>query len=138
MKRHWIEYRPIRTHGPMTFWVHREADGKPWYRTKVYDPPLEPAIPAKGFPIMFVEYRDFTFLFTSLAELRVAIDVLGRKLLPTTRRLSHDRHSGMGPNRHWLGRLPGHVTPWRYREPAVAYLAVALSDFERELGRPAG
>jgi hypothetical protein len=137
MKRHWIEYRPTRQHGPMTYWVHREVDGKPWYQSAVHDPPLEPAIPAKGFPLLFVEFGDFTFVFASLAEVRVAIEVLGQKLLPATLRLTADRGGGVGPNQHWLSRLPGHVTSWRYREPAVAYLVKALGEFERELGRPA-
>ena len=140
MKRHWIEYRTTRTHGPMTYWVHRAADGKAWYKSQAHDPPLEPAVPGKGFPLLFVEYRDFTFVFASLAELRTAIEVLGRKVLPTTIRLTEDRGVGagwIGPNKHWLSRLPGRVTSWRYREPAVSYLVKALGDFERELGRPA-
>ena len=101
MKRHWIEYRPTRTHGPMTYWVHREADGKPWYESQAHEPPLQPAVPGKGFPLFIVEYGDFTFVFASLAELREAIDVLGRKLLPTTIRLTEARHAGpggIGPN----------------------------------------
>jgi hypothetical protein len=137
MKRHWIEYRPKRTHAPMTYWVHREADGKMWYESQAHDPPLESAVPGKGFPLFFVEYRDFTFVFASLAEVRVAIDTLGRKLLPTTIRLTEERGGGVGPNQHWLSRLPAHVTPWRYRELAVAYLVKSLGDFERELGRSA-
>jgi len=137
MKRHWIEYRPTRTHGPMTYWVHREADGKFWYESQRHDPPLEPAVPGEGFPVFFVEYRDFTFMFASLAEIRVAIDTLGRKLLPTTIRLTEERGDGVGPNQHWLSRLPGAVTSWRYREPAVEYLKVALRAFEKQLGRPA-
>jgi hypothetical protein len=138
MKRFWIEYRPTRTHSPMTYWVHREADGKLWYESQVHDPPLEPAVSGKGFPLFFVEYREFTFMFASLAELRVAIKTLGRKLLPTTIRLPEERGGGVGrigPNQHWLSRLPGAVTSWRYREPAVEYLRVALGEFEKELGR---
>ncbi|MEZ6143334.1 MAG: hypothetical protein R3B84_22430 [Zavarzinella sp.] len=119
----------------MTFWVHREADGRPWYESEIFEPPLEAVVPGKGFPLFFVEYRNFTFFFSSLAEMRVAIEVLGKKLLPTTRRLSAERASGMGPNRHLLSRLPGFVMPWRYRERAVAYFVEALNDFERELSR---
>ena len=139
MKRHWIEYCPTRTLCPMTYWVHREADGKLWYESQAHDPPLETAVPGKGYPLFFVKYRDFTFIFASLAEIRVAIDTLGRKLLPTTIRLTEERGAGVGrigPNRHWLSRLPAPVTAWRYREPAVAYLQVALGYFEKVLGRP--
>ena len=121
----------------MTYWVHRQTDGQPWHQSQAHDPPLQPAVPAKGFPLLFVEFHDFTFIFASLAEMRVAIQVLGQKLLPTTLRLTADRAGGTGPNQHWLSRLPSHVTPWRYRKPAVAYLAKALIDFEQQLAPPA-
>lgn len=134
MKRHWIEYQSAPVTSPMTYWVHREADGKPWYLSKVHDPPFQPVVPAKGYPQFFVEYGDFTFTFASLAEVRAAIEVLGRKVLPTTRRLGAER--GMGPNKHWLSRLPDRVMAWRYRQAAVEYIAKALTDFERELGHP--
>jgi hypothetical protein len=134
MKGHWIEYRPTRQYGPMTYWVHRETDGRPWNQSEAYDPPMEDAVAGKGFPLMLVEYDDFTFVFASLAEVRAAIEVLGQKLLPTTLRLSADRGGGgVGPNQHWLSRLPAHVMPWRYRERAVAYLVKSLEDFEREM-----
>ena len=136
-----MEYRSERTHGPMTYWVHRAADGKPWYESQTHDPPLEHAVPGKGFPLFFVEHRGFIFVFASLAEMRTAIDTLGRKVLPTTTGLTDERGAGvkfgrLGPNRHWLSRLPGEVTAWRYREPAVAYLREALTSFAKELGRP--
>ena len=41
MKRHWIEYQETRPTCPMTFWVHREADGKPWYEAEEFDPPRQ-------------------------------------------------------------------------------------------------
>jgi hypothetical protein len=135
MKRHWIEYRETRTDSPMTYWVHREVGRKPWYQSTVFDPPFEPVVLGKGFAVMFVDFDGFTFVFASLAELRVAIEVLGRKLLPTTARLSAERGGGVGPNQHWLSRLPAAVMPWRYRDRAVSYLKKSLSEFERELGQ---
>jgi hypothetical protein len=134
MKRHWIEYRPTRVYGPMTYWVHREADDKPQRESKRHEPPMQPAIPGKGFPLLFVEYGDFTFSFASLAEIRVAVEILGQKLLPTTLRLSAERGGTVGPNTHWLSRLPSRVLAWRYRERAVEYMARSLADFHRELG----
>ena len=71
-----------------------------------------------------------------LAELRVATEILGRTVLPTTIRLAEDHgvvEGWIGPNKHWLSRLPGRVISWRYSEPAVAYLANAPGDVEREL-----
>ena len=68
------------------------------------------------------------FEFASLHELRRCIDVLGRKLLPTTRALSEG--TGTGPNRHWLSRLPAAAKPWKYRERAVRFLQLALDRFE--------
>ena len=41
----------------------------------------------------------------------------------------------MGPNSHWLSRLPANVKSWRYREKAVAHLEEALVKSEQELTR---
>jgi hypothetical protein len=39
----------------------------------------------------------------------------------------------MGPNSHWLSRLPAKAKPWRYRRRAAAYLQQSLHFFEREV-----
>jgi hypothetical protein len=142
MKRHEIQFHPARVYGPMSYWVHRAPAGKVWAYSKVFDPPMEPGVPGKGFPLILVTYGDFTFVFASRAELATAIDVLGRKVLPTTLQLTEARYDQavegrIGPNQHWLSRLPGEVLPWRYREPAVKYLRRALVEFNKMLTKPA-
>ena len=130
MKRHWIEYEETRPVCPMTFWVHREVDGKPWYEAEVFDPPRQAVVPGQGYPVFKVECDGFIFEFSSLDEIRVCIETLEKKLLPRTIDLSRERGTRKGPNSHWLSRLPGHVKPWRYRETAVAYLRKALMAFQ--------
>jgi hypothetical protein len=114
----------------MTFWVHHEVDGKPWFEADEFDPPRQAAYPGLGYPVYKVECDGFVFEFASLSELCVCIETLGTKLLPRTLDLSRARGTTMGPNSHWLSRLPARVKSWRYRQKAVAYLAVALKEFK--------
>ena len=138
MKRHWIEYTEKWMPGPLSYWVHIEADGCDWYNAQFFQPPLPFPVPDKGFPTFWIECDGVMFQFASLDELRACIDILSRKLLPTTIRLAQDRGGNVGPSRHWLSKLPLQAKPWRYREKAVKYLARSLADFEREiLGTPA-
>ena len=120
----------------MSFWVHIETDGKHWYESAAFDPPIPKAIPGRGWPIFYVEFDGFIFSFASLAEIDVCISTLSKKLLPTTRQLSAERGTMMGPNRHWLSRLPKETKPWRYRQRAIRYLAAAREDFVKELAIP--
>ena len=129
MKRHWIEYTELWMRGPMTFWVHVPSRDDPAKLT----PPPPAWIPGKGYPVYRVEVDGFTFHFASLNELRVCIDVLGKKLLPNTLRLAEKRSAD--PDAHWLRKMPDETKAWRYREKAVKYLARALADFEKQLGR---
>lgn len=132
MKRHWIEYCPAWTPQPMSYWVHIETDGKPWLESSAFEPPLPKPVPGRGWPVYFVECDGFTFTFASLAEIEVCLSTLSKKVLPTTLRLSAERGTGMGPNSHWLSRLPKGMKPWRYREKAVRCLTAAKADFEKE------
>jgi hypothetical protein len=129
MKRHWTEYTEEWTHGPMTSWVHVPSKSDP---AKLI-PPAPPRIPVKGHPAYYVEVDGFTFQFASLDELRVSIDVLGKKLLPNTLGLAQDR--GGDPDEHWLRKMPDETKPWRYREKAVKYLKKALRGFEKQSGQ---
>jgi len=135
MKRAWIEYREAWQDSPMSYWVHVEADGKPYYEAESFDPPRPGPVPGRGYPRLFVECDGFTFEFSSLAELEECARVLARKALPSTSRACAVRSGGAGPNRHWLSRLPSHVKPWRYRQTAARYLAEAGEALERQLSR---
>jgi hypothetical protein len=118
--------------GPMTFWVHAEADGRPWHAAEVFDPPAPGPIPGKGYPRFFVEVGGFPFEFASLAERDVGIATLARKALPATDRETQAR--GTGPSPHWRNRLPPGTHPWRYRQKAVKVLREAREHFEAEVG----
>lgn len=80
-----------------------------------------------------VEVDGVPFRFASLRELRVCIEVLSRKVLPTTAQLI--RESGLtGFSNHvWLGRLPKKTHSMRYRAKAIPFLEKALSAFEKEV-----
>lgn len=106
MKKHWITYAPVLQLGPMAFWVHIEADGRPWYMAQVFDPPLPPSVPGKGYAQFHVEIDNAQLYFSSLAELRVCIETLSQKNLPTSKVLSEKREAGYGPSNHWLNRIP--------------------------------
>ncbi len=121
MKRSWITYSEKPPETPMTFWVR--------------DRPPPALVPGKGYPLFHVEYDGMEFHFATLAELDVCAETLGGKLLPSGERLRLD---GVGPNSHWLSRLPAFVKPWSFREPAAAYLRTARVELERETARTSG
>lgn len=132
MKRHWIEYHETQPRSPMTGWVHRRVAARDNLAGEIVrDPPLPAVIGGRGYPEFHVEYHGFTFSFASFAEIRTCVQVLGQRNLPRSVDLSMEQE--IGPNRHWLSRLPAKVKPWKYREKAVAYLTEALTAFEREL-----
>jgi len=121
MAKFWIEYHPDWLAAPMAVWVHkRVGEG------------FEPAAPARelaGYPFYFVRSCGFVFCFSSRAQLDHAIEILGRKLLPTSLELSRRMGSDWGPNQHWLSRLPGDLKGWKKRRRIV-------TDLERSFGRP--
>lgn len=141
MKRYWIDYQESEPDLPMTFWVHRAVDlVEVWSESTRFDPPRQPPVPGKGYPVFQVEFDGFIFAFASLAEIRECIKVLEQKLLPRTYDLSAERETFMGPNSHWLSRLPAKTKRWKYRKGAVAYLRDVLADLEKTgtFGRKSG
>ncbi len=132
MKRHWIEYGEQWTPGPMSYWGHRETDGKPWSEAKLFDPPKPSPAGGRGFARYFVEVEGVVFYFASLDELRVCIAMLEHRVLPSTLKETAARgvrKFGIGPNRHWLSRLPARVLVWRRRARVVNYLRRSLGTF---------
>ncbi|MDB5333364.1 MAG: hypothetical protein JWP03_4515 [Phycisphaerales bacterium] len=133
MKRHWVEYGDTWMPGPMSFWVHVEADGRPWNQAAVFDPPRPGPIGGRGYARFYVEVEGFTFYFASLQELEVCIQTLARRVLPSTLSATVARgvaRHGPGPNKHWLSRLPSRLLPMRRRLRVVEYLRKSLADFE--------
>ena len=117
----------------MSYWVHIESDGQPWYQAQAFQPPLPSPVPGKGYPYYKVEVDGFIFEFASLDEMDVCITTLSQKHLPSTDKETAAR--GTGPSPHWLNRLPAGVHAWRYRSKAVEYLRKARADFDK--GNPA-
>lgn len=132
MKKHWIEYSPAWHRGPMSFWVHVEAEDKPWYQAQVFNPPAPEPVPGRGFATFFVEIDNALLWFSSLAEVQVCIATLSQKVLPSNRILTQKRGARLGPSNHWLNRLPLRSMAWPYRQRVVKYLKTALAEFEAQ------
>jgi hypothetical protein len=133
MKRYWIEYHHEWKHSPMTYWAYRCEDESRWHEAKVYQPPAPPPVAGKGFPLFHVKFDGVLFQFASLHELRVCIEVLSRRVLPTTAQLIRECGLKQFSNHVWLARLPAGTHSLRYRQKAVPYLNKALVAFEKEV-----
>ena len=88
----------------------------------MFDPPMPHAIPGKGWPVWVIEHRGRELLFASPEEIDHAIDILGRKILPTTRDLGQPWRA---VNSHWLSRLHSSFKPWKVRQELVKRLGQA-------------
>lgn len=117
----------------MTYWVYRCEDESRWHEAKVYLPPAPPPVAGSGFPMFHVELDGVPFVFASLRELRVCIEVLSRKVLPTTVQLIRESGLKSFSNSVWLARLPAGTHSLRYRQKAVPFLTKALVAFEKEV-----
>jgi hypothetical protein len=113
-----IEYRdqPVRT--PITPWVHRGVDGA-YYNATVFDPPMPGPVHGKGYPVWSVDHRGRSLVFASPQEIEHVIDVLGRKILPSSRDLGQPY---LAVNSHWLSRLHASFKPWKVRQELVKKL----------------
>ncbi|OYW43599.1 MAG: hypothetical protein B7Z38_00925 [Rhodobacterales bacterium 12-64-8] len=117
-----IEYRdsPVRT--PVTPWAHRGVDGG-YYNSTVFDPPLPNPVHGKGYAVWFVDHRGRSLVFASREEIEHVIDVLDRKILPSSRELGQPYKA---VNSHWLSRLHASFKPWKVRQELVKTLRGAL------------
>ncbi|KQZ30487.1 hypothetical protein [Duganella sp. Root1480D1] len=109
---------------PGAFLVHVPAEGV----LGVFVPAAPIAVPHKGFAMLHVEFEAFDLLFSSSAQIDHYIDVLSKTVLPTSRHLTEARASNVGPNQHWLSRLPGELKSPRTR-PALVKALLAAKDF---------
>ena len=129
MKRTWITFTDHFEPGPMTPWVHRAVDAPIWVDAKVHEPPLPEPVPGEGYARYHIEIDGVTFEFVSKVEIQRCVEVLSERHLPST--LALCRGTGMGPNRHWLSRLPSRAKSWRYRERAVKELRRFLQSLDQ-------
>jgi hypothetical protein len=97
-----FSFEPDWRFAPLAFWVHLPLEGRPgecW-------PPAPPALPRRGYAWLRVEHRGHELVFSAPAQLDHCIAVLATRPLPTSRRLAAARGEAVGPNGHWLSRLP--------------------------------
>ena len=113
-----MEYREKPGMSPLTPWVHKAVDG-PYWKATVFDPPLPSPVHGKGYPVWFVDHRGRSLVFISRDEIEHAIDVLSRKILPSSRELGRPY---MAVNSHWLSRLHASFKPWKVRQELVRRL----------------
>lgn len=106
---------------PGAFWVHAPVLDEPG----MFEPAAPTEVPHKGYALLHVELQSFTLVFSSGAQLKHYIEILARKLLPTTRQLSVQRTNHAGPNGHWLSRLPGDLKGPKTRSELVRTLRAA-------------
>lgn len=116
-----IEYRDKPVLTPITPWVHKGVDAMYWKAT-VFDPPMPKSIHGKGYPVWFIEHRGRSLVFASPQEIEHVIDVLGRKILPSSRELGQPH---LAVNSHWLSRLHASFKPWKVRQDLVKRLKQA-------------
>jgi len=115
-----IEYMRQRPFSPLARFVHSGLDGPFWTATR-FEPPMPPRDPeAGGFPVWIVAHRGRELVFTSPEEIRHAIDVLGRRVLPSPRQLGLAQSA---VNSHWLSRLHTSWKPWKIRQELVKKLS---------------
>ena len=122
MKNIDITYSESYRRTPVTFWVHKLVVSDSEFSIKNYEPPLSEIIGGKGYPLVRVKYMGVELLFSSIEEISHVQDVLSMRNMPTSMALSQKWGSGVGPNQHWLSRLPAKLKPWRKREPLLPLL----------------
>ena len=93
-----IDYRDGPWISSLTPWVHKGVDA-PYWKATVFDPPMPRAMQGKGWPVWIVEHRGRELVFASMQEIEHAIDILSRKILPSTRDLGKPYRA---VNSHWL------------------------------------
>lgn len=103
---------------PLAFWVHVTVTGSD--KECVPSAPVE--VLHKGFVVLHVDAADVDLQFSSLAQLDHFIEVMVTKPLPTSRQLSRKRELPVGPNSHWLSRLPVKLKAPKERAKLVSRL----------------
>lgn len=125
MKKHWITYSETWKNSPLAFWVHKPIEGE-FYEKETEFTPKSPKKELEGFPIYHFELNGFVFEFSSKAQIEHFIEVLSQKVMPTSKQLSIQRGTTLGPNRHWLSRLTAKTKSFKYREKLINYIKTEL------------
>jgi hypothetical protein len=105
-------------HAPLAFWVHLPAPGS----TGTFEPPAPREIPHKGYAVLRVQFEKHELQFSAPEQLDHFIQILSSRPLPTTQQLSSRRGLPVGPNGHWLSRLPAALKAPKKRAKLVEAL----------------
>ena len=108
----------------MAFWIHTRVEGS----DDEWTPPVPKAVPHKGYPMLRVEWQDYELQFSAPAQLAHFVEVLAKKPLPTSLHLSALRQAPVGPNGHWLSRLPSTLKSPRIREKLVQAMKLVYTE----------
>jgi hypothetical protein len=116
--RYYFTFQENWRKAPLAFWTHVPVPGS----ATETDPPAPEAIPHKGYLFLHVEVGDIDLVFSSPAQLDHFLEVMGARVLPTSLQLSRRRGAPVGPNSHWLSRLPATIKSPRQRQKVVRLL----------------
>ncbi|GAA6140650.1 hypothetical protein NBRC116584_04680 [Hydrogenophaga sp. 5NK40-0174] len=112
---------------PQAFWVHVPVPGT----SGLCEAPAPNRVPRKGYLVLHVQFDEYELQFSDPAQLDHFIEVLSSKPLPTSRQLSSRRGLPVGPNGHWLSRLPAKLKAPRKRLQLGHALTSARVEFPR-------
>ena len=113
-----FSYEPDWRAAPLAFWVHVPVSGS----SVEFQPPAPHPVLHHGFKLLRFEYGPHELVFSAPAQLDHFIGILSTKPLPTSRRLSAIRGAELGPNQHWLSRLPIELKVPKGRAQLVRHL----------------
>ena len=111
-------------YAPLAYWVHVPVAGS----EGLFEPPAPPIIPHKGYALLRIPFEKHELQFSAPAQLTHFVDVLSTKPLPTSRQLSSRRGVDVGPNGHWLSRLPAELKSPRKREELLQTLRAVRAE----------
>lgn len=121
--KYWIEYTEQYEQSPLSFWVHYPVErGIPWVEAKKYVPSLPNKVIGKGYILYKVEHKGSVLVFSSLEEIEHCIEVLSKKVLPTTRNLANQSWVEGYQHLHWLTKWPSHIKKEKDRAKIIALL----------------
>lgn len=120
--KYWIEQTKRYKKSPLSIWVHRPVGSNIWLEANEYNPPL----PIKGinnlFSIFKIEHKGVEFSFSSLEEIEHCIEVLAKKILPTTNELANNSWLKGYQHLHWLTKWPSDLKSFKDRQKIVNLL----------------
>lgn len=128
MKKFWITYSDTWKDCPLAFWVHKPLEEGEFYEETTEFNPEGPKKHIQGYPVYNFELDGFVFVFSSIEQIEHFVKILSIKVLPTTRKLSEQRGGKLGPNRHWLSRLPAKTKSYKYRQKLVSFIKSEFPD----------